>query len=441
MFNNLTKKISVIIKKIYDQGRLTKKNIKYSLRELRKSLLEADVALLVIKKFTKNIKKKVIGKKINQHLTPGQEFIKIVKKELIKILGKKNKKIKLNKNKLTKILIIGLQGSGKTTNLIKLGKLFKKKNKKKILTVSTDVNRFSAIKQLKLLSEKEKLDVFLSKKNDKPINIAKKSIKKAKKNFYDILLIDTSGRLHNNKKMMKELKNMYKKIKPNETLFVIDSMIGQDSINIIKKYNNLLPITGIILTKMDSNARCGIALSCKYLTKIPIKFISNGEKINSIKKFCPIKITKKILGLNNIFSLIKKIKKKIKIKKKKKKKIIKKKISFNLNDCLKYLKKIKKSNIINKIINKISIKKKKKNKTLKELETIIYSMTNKERKNPKIIKNSRKKRIAKGSGISVQKINILLRNFLNIKKTIIKIKKNGINKIFNSLKNFIPNFF
>ncbi|WP_343190183.1 signal recognition particle receptor subunit alpha [Buchnera aphidicola (Mollitrichosiphum nigrofasciatum)] len=442
MFYNLTKKISQIIKTISNQGRLTKKNIKKTLREVRKALLEADVALSVIKKLLKNVEKKAIGNIINNTLTPGQEFIKIVKNELINIMGVKNNKLNFSTSPPAIILIIGLQGSGKTTNLIKIGKLLKKKHKKKILAVSTDTKRLSAIKQLKILGKKNNLDIFQSK-NKNPIEIAKEAIKYTISKLYDILLIDTSGRMHNNKDMMQELKILQKTVKPIETLFVIDSMTGQDSINIIKNYNKILKISGIILTKMDSNARGGIALSCRYLTKIPIKFISNGEKINCLENFCPISVANKILGMENIFSVINNIESKIK-----KKKIPKQKKNFDLNDFLKHIKKIKKFDSITNIVNKIPIKQTIQETMIKnfdvnifkQLEAIIHSMNPKERKNPEIIKGSRKKRISKGSGVPITKINILLKKFFDMKKIMKKINQGGVNNIINQIKKILPNF-
>ncbi|WP_343187644.1 signal recognition particle protein [Buchnera aphidicola (Periphyllus koelreuteriae)] len=446
MFKNLTKCFSKIINKISNKGRITNENIKQTLREVRISLLEADVSLFIIKKLIKKIKTKCIGNKINKSLTPGQEFIKIVKKELISIIGNNNYKIKFLKKKLSIFLIIGLQGSGKTTSIGKLAYLFQNNYKKKILVVSTDTTRAAAIKQLKIISSQVKIDFFDSNNQQKPIDIINKAINYANIKKYDVLFIDTAGRMHIDVHLMKEIKNIYNFIKPIETIFVVDSMIGQDSINIIKQFNKLLPITSIFLTKIDSNTRCGIVLSIKYITNIPIKFLGNGEKFNDIIIFNGKQIVSKILGMENTFSLIKSIEKKVdkkylnKLNKK-----IKQGNKFNLNDFLKQIYQIKKIGKIKTILNKLPLNNNiKKNilfqindKMFIKIDSIIKSMTIKERKNPKIIKYSRKKRIALGSGTNIQDINKLLKQFELMKNIMKKMKNVGIIKLFKNIKNMI----
>ncbi|WP_343183409.1 signal recognition particle protein [Buchnera aphidicola] len=446
MFKNLTKCFSKIINKISNKGRITHENIKQTLREVRISLLEADVSLFIIKKLIKKIKKKCIGNKINKSLTPGQEFIKIVKQELISIIGNNNYKIKFLKKKLSIFLIIGLQGSGKTTSIGKLAQLFQNNYKKKILVVSTDTTRAAAIKQLKIISSQIKIDFFDSNNQQKPIDIVNKAINYANIKKYDVLFIDTAGRMHIDVHLMKEIKNIYNFIKPIETIFVVDSMIGQDSINIIKKFNKLLPITSIFLTKIDSNTRCGIVLSIKYITNIPIKFLGNGEKFNDVIIFNGKKIVSKILGMENTFSLIKSIEKKVdkkylnKLNKK-----IKQGNKFNLNDFLKQIYQIKKIGNVKTILNKLPLNNNiKKNilfqindKMFIKIDSIIKSMTIKERKNPKIIKYSRKKRIALGSGTNIQDINKLLKQFELMKNIMKKMKNIGIIKLFQNIKNMI----
>ncbi|CAL4322385.1 Signal recognition particle protein [Buchnera aphidicola (Periphyllus testudinaceus)] len=446
MFKNLTKCFSTIIKKISNKGRITEDNIKQTLREIRIALLEADVSLLVIKKFIKKIKKKCIGHTINKHLTPGQEFIKIVQKELILIIGNNNYKIKFIPNKLSIFLIIGIQGSGKTTSIGKLSKLFKNNYKKKILVVSTDIYRTAAIKQLKIISSQIKIDFFKSNNTQKPIDIAHQAIDYAKIKKYDVLFIDTAGRMHIDKKLMKEIKNIHISINPLETIFVIDSMIGQDSINIIKKFKKLIPITSIFLTKIDSNTRCGVVLSIKYITNIPITFLGNGEKFDDIKKFNSKKIASQILGMKNSFSLIKKIEKNID---KKYLNNLNKKIkqgkTFDLNDFLKQIYQMKKIGGIKKILNKIPLNNNLQKSILFQMndsifikiDSIIKSMTVQEKKNPQIIKYSRKKRISLGSGTNIQDVNTLLKQFKLMKKMMKKIKNVGIIKLLQNIKNMI----
>ncbi|CAL4322353.1 signal recognition particle protein [Buchnera aphidicola] len=446
MFNNLKKNFSRIIKNISNQGRITENNIKNTLRKVRISLLEADVSLKVIKKLLSKIKKKSLGKDINNSLTPGQEFIKILHEELKKIIGNQNTSIKFLKKKLSIFLIIGLQGAGKTTSVGKLAKLFLEKYKKKILIVSIDVYRSAAIKQLKIISKKVKVDFFPSYKTENPRDISKKAIEYAKINKYDVLIIDSAGRLHIDSHLMKEIQDIQKLTNPTETILVIDSMIGQDSINVITEFNKLLPITGIFLTKVDSNTRCGVVLSLKYLTKISIKFIGNGEKFNNIEYFNVEKITSKILGMENSLSFIESIEEKVDkkyIKKLDKKVKLGKK--FNLNDFLNQIKQVKKLGSIKNLLNKFpfnsyfqqNIPFNIDESMFNKIEAMIQSMTIKERKNPKIIQRSRKKRISLGSGTKIQDVNKLLKQFNIMKKIMKKMKKGGIMNFFQKIKNMV----
>lgn len=451
MFNNLRQSLSKSLKNIINKGRLTEENIKNTIREVRKSLLEADVAISVTKKFIENVKKKSIGNEINKSLTPGQEFIKIVKNELILAMGEKNNNLNLSTKPPAVILITGLQGVGKTTNLAKLAKWIKNKHKKKILIVSTDIYRAAAIKQLYILSQQIEVDFFSSNENQKPIEITLEAIEHAKAKLYDILLIDTAGRLHIDQKMMNELCEIQNASQPIETLLVVDSMMGQDAINMAKIFNKKLSISGIILTKTDSDARNGIALSMRYITGKPIKFVGTGEKIYDLEAFYPEKTAKRILGMDDVISLIEDIEEKIdQSQVKKLKKQLKKGNDFNLNDFLIQIKQIKKIGGFNRLINKfstnnqlfnnISLLKTDKN-TLNKIEAIIHSMTPKERAHPAIIKGSRKRRIALGSGTNIQEVNKLLKNFDDIKKIIKKIKTGGVSKIMRGIKNIFPKNF
>ncbi|QCI24448.1 signal recognition particle protein [Buchnera aphidicola (Muscaphis stroyani)] len=450
MFSNLTNRFKQSLRKIINSGRLTEENIKETIREVRKALLEADVALSVIKSFINNIKTKSIGHKINNSLTPGQEFIKIVRSELISVMGEESSTLNLSDSPPAIVLIVGLQGSGKTTSLAKIAKWIKNKYRKKILITSTDVNRAAAIQQLKILSNDIEIDFFSTKENKTSIEISKEAIKHAKLKLYDILLIDTAGRLHINEEMMNEIKEIQIFSKPIETLLVVDSMMGQDAINMAQIFNKFLFISGIVLSKVDGDSRNGVALSMRYITNKPIKFIGTGEKITELKPFCPKKIADKILGMNEVLSIIEDIEEKVdKSHLKELNNQFKKSQNFNLDDFLTQIKKMKKIGGLNHLVNKLL-----KNfqtsdhasfntdsNTLKKIEAIISSMTRKERMMPIIIKGSRKKRIALGSGTQVQDVNKLLKNFENIKRTIKKIQTGGIGNIMKNIKNMLPKKF
>ncbi|CAL4323191.1 signal recognition particle protein [Buchnera aphidicola] len=447
MFENLSKKLSFILNKIKNQGRLTEKNITDSLREIRRTLLEADVSLPIIKIFINEVSKKSIGKEINNNLTPGQEFIKIIKNELIKIMGEKNNKLNFSVQPPAIILLVGLQGAGKTTTIGKLAKFIKENYKKKILITSLDIYRPAAIEQLNILSKKIKIDFFFTSLTEKPINIAQSAKQYAENNFYEILLIDTAGRLHIDQKMMKEIINIKKSISPIETLLIIDSMTGQDGMNISKTFNELLSISGIIITKIDGDSRGGVALSARYTTKKPIKFIGTGEKLSDLKPFCPKEIAERILGMKNILSFIKNIEKKISYPNTTFfNKDLTKKNKFNLNDFYKQINKIQKikgvTSFIRNFPNKTNIPnvgniQEINKKTLFKMKYIINSMTKQEKLKPNIIKGSRKKRISIGSGTTVQDVNKLLKQFEIMKRLIKKIKKNGIRNIWKNIKSYL----
>ncbi|CAL4043257.1 Signal recognition particle protein [Buchnera aphidicola (Tetraneura ulmi)] len=446
MFNSIAQRLAKTIRNISNKGRITEENIEDTLREIRKSFLEADVSFPVIKKFIKSSKKKIIGKNINNNLTPGQEFLKIIKNELINFMEDKNNILDFSKKKLNIFLFVGQQGVGKTTTIGKIGKFIKKQKKKKILITSTDVYRAAAIKQLEILSLQIKIDFFPSNNTQKPIEIAKSAISYAKRKNYDLILIDTAGRLHIDEYMISEIKEMHQTINPNETLFVVDSMMGQDSINVAKKFNETIPLSGIILTKTDSDARGGAALSVKYIVGKAIKFIGTGEKLNDIELFNPKKMACKILGMETTLSIIKDIEKKINLSKSKNlKKTIQSKKKFDLNHFLIQIKEMKNFDGIFNLINKISRKNILNNKmntnfdkkTFKKIESIISSMTEKEKRNPEIIKGSRKKRISKGSGTKTYEVNRVLKQFEEVKKMMKKIKNKSFSQIINNIKNMI----
>lgn len=444
MFDNLTNRLSKILENIRGQGRFTEKNIKSVVREVRISLLEADVSLVVVNNFINQIRTRIVGNEINKSLTPSQEFIKIVKTELILLMGKNNEYLNTSAQPPIIILITGLQGSGKTTTAAKLAKILKEKDKKKVILTSTDIYRPAAIQQLKNLSKQINVDYYVSNKKT-PVKIVEDTIKSLKNKFYDVILIDTAGRLHVDEYMMQEIKKIHLKANPIETIFVVDSMLGQEAANIAKNFNEAVNITGIILTKVDGDARGGSALSISYITKKPIKFICTGEKIDDIEKFYPERIASRILGMGDVFSLIEDVKNKLNVKNKN---ILSKQIkykNFNLNDFLDQIKNMQNMGGISNFLSKFPILKKNNNKKycqnnekfLLKMEAIINSMTKKERLNPEIIKGSQKKRIASGSGSQIQDINKLLKQFNDMKYIMKKIKKGGITKTINSIKSII----
>lgn len=447
IFSNLSNKLHNILKKISERGRLTSENISDTLRQVRIALLEADVALPVIEKFIQDIKNIALNKEINKNLTPGQEFIKIVRNELINIIGSEQSELVFSKNSPTVIFLVGLQGSGKTTTIGKLGKYLKNKNKKNVLAVSVDFYRPAALKQLEYLTKKAGIDFFnIQELKDNPEIIIQNAFKKAALK-YDVLLVDTAGIMHTNLKIIQKIQKLQNILKPSETLCVIDSMMGQDAVNNIQAFSDLLSLTGIILTKLDGDARGGVALSARYITKKPIKFIGTGEHIDQLEIFSPKLLAKKILGMDDIFSLIKQVEYQVsKIKKQKKFFVDEKNKIFNLNDFLSHLSQIKKIGGIKTVMHQLSktsqyssySNESINDKLFIKMEAIIKSMTTQERNNPGIIKSSRKKRIALGSGTKVQDINVLLKKFYDTEKIMKQIKNKGLMKTMQKIKKLIP---
>ncbi len=429
MFESLTEKLESAISKIKGYGKITEDNIGDAMREVRLALLEADVNYKVVKEFTNKVKEKALGEEVKKSLKPGDVFLKILKDELLLLLGDGKSELSLGSNP-TIIMLVGLQGSGKTTTIGKLANLLRKKKSKKPMLVAADVYRPAAIDQLKQLGKELNIEVYDEGQKD-PVSIANNGIKYAKEKGYDTVLIDTAGRLHVDEKLMDELKNINDSVKPNEILLVIDAMIGQDAINVINGFNEALPLTGTILTKMDGDTKGGVALSARHLTGVPIKFIGTSEKLDGIAEFDPERMVSRILGNGDIMSIIEKAESVID---EKEAMSTAKKIQagkMDLEDFLSQLKQIKKLGPLENLLkllpgarklglNNISIDP----KQFSSLEAIISSMTPKERKNPDIIKSSRKQRIANGSGTSVQEVNKLLNQFEQMKK-MMKMMKSG----------------
>jgi signal recognition particle subunit SRP54 len=443
MFENLSSKLTNVVKSLSGRGRLTEENIAETLRAIRITLLEADVSLPVIKQFIEDIKEKAIGQKVIHSLKPGETLIKIVRDELINIMGIANEDINLQTEPPAIILMAGLQGSGKTTTVAKLAYLIKTHKKKKVMIASTDIYRPAAMQQLEILAKQIGVAFFPADPKQKPTNIAKAAIDEAKKKLMDVVIIDTAGRLHINSEMMEEISSIHKAINPIETLFVVDSMTGQDAANIAKAFNDVLPLTGIILTKADGDARGGAALSVRIITGKPIKFIGVGEKIDALEPFHPDRIVSRILGMGDILSLVEEAEQKLDQQQAKKlaQKIIKGK-SFDLQDFKEQLQQLKNLGGINKLLGKFPgmgvLPKAAKNmvneKMLSQMEAIINSMTPKERRFPAIIKGSRKCRIAAGAGTAVQDINRLLKQFIQMQKMMKHLKGGKIMNMLAKLK-------
>ena len=420
MFESFGERIDNVISKIKGTGKITEENIGEITREIRIALLEADVNYKIVSEFISNVKEKALGEEVRKSLKPSELFIKILRDELIDLLGKEEVPLVIDKNP-TIVLMAGLQGSGKTTTVGKLGNLVRKKYGKKPLFVACDVYRPAAIDQLKTLGKSLNIPVY-EEGNNSPVEIAKNSIQYAKENNYDYILIDTAGRLHVDENLMEELVNIKNEINPDEILLIIDAMMGQDAINVITGFNEKLPLTGCILTKMDGDTKGGVALSLRHLTNVPIKLIGDSEKLDGLSEFIPTRMADRILGMGDIVSIAEKASEIIDEEEALNTAKKLKKGNFDLEDFLTNMKQIKKlgplENIIKMLpgarkmgLNNINIDP----KQLARVEAIILSMTPEERRKPEILKASRKQRIAKGSGTSVEEVNRLLKQFEQMK--------------------------
>ncbi|HHW68779.1 MAG TPA: signal recognition particle protein [Tenericutes bacterium] len=429
MFENLGNRLQSAINKIKGYGKITEENINDVVREIRLALLEADVNYKVVKEVINNIVNKALGEEVSKSLKPSEQFIKIVKDELVEMLGGDKKDINTLGNPAI-LMLVGLQGSGKTTTIGKLSLLLRKKYNKKPLLVACDVYRPAAIDQLKQIGRELNIEVYEEGKKN-PVEIAKNAINYARENGFNYVLIDTAGRLHIDEELMTELKNINEEVKPHEILLVIDSMMGQDAINVITGFNETLPLTGSVLTKLDGDTKGGVALSIRHLTNIPIKFVGVSEKMDGIEEFYPDRIASRILDMGDLMSMIEKAEELI--DKDEALNLAKKmeKGKFDLEDFLVQLKQIKKFGAIENLIkmipgaNKLGLNNVKVDpKELAHIEAIVLSMTPYERRHPEILKASRKIRIAKGSGRTVEEVNRLLKQFDQMKE-MMKRFKNG----------------
>ncbi|CAG1021965.1 signal recognition particle protein [Methylomonas sp. LL1] len=443
MFDNLTDRLSGTLKKLKGQGRLTEANIQDTLREVRMALLEADVALPVVTDFIGQVTERALGQEVQTSLTPGQALIKVVQAELVKVMGSANEELNLRTQPPAIVLMAGLQGAGKTTTVAKLGRHLKEKKKKKIGVVSVDVYRPAAIKQLQTLAEDVGLKFFESDASENPIDIVKRAVDAAKRQFIDVLIVDTAGRLHIDDEMMAEIKELHAAIKPIETLFVVDSMTGQDAANTAKAFHDALPLTGVILTKADGDARGGAALSIRHITGKPIKFIGVGEKTDALEPFYPDRLASRILGMGDVLSLIEDIEDKVDKKKAEQlaKKIQKGK-SFDLNDLKEQLQQMQNMGGISAMMDKLpgmgsvpkEVKDKVNDKDLARQIAVINSMTPQERKFPDLIKGNRKQRIADGCGLDLQAVNRVLKQHQMMEKMMKKFSKGNITNMMRGLK-------
>ncbi|MGN1357665.1 MAG: signal recognition particle protein [Succinivibrionaceae bacterium] len=433
MFDNLTKRITSTIKSITGRSKLSEDNIKDALREVRMALLEADVALPVVREFTAAVKTRAVGAEVSEALNPSQQFLLIVKEELTRVMGETCEELNLKTQPPAIVMMAGLQGAGKTTTVAKLARFLKEKHKKKVMVVSCDVYRPAAIKQLETLAGEVGAEFCSSTAKEDPVAIAKRAVDSARKGAFDVLLVDTAGRLHVDEEMMEEIKKLHASINPVETLFVVDSMTGQDAANTAKAFNEALSLTGVILTKADGDARGGAALSVRQITGKPIKFIGIGEKTDALSPFYPDRIATRIIGMGDVFGLIDDLQ--ASVDKKKTEALagkLKKGKKFNFNDYLEILRQMSNMGGIANIMDKLpglsqlpdEVKNQVNDDKFKRIEAIILSMTRKEREYPEIIKGSRKRRIAMGSGVQVHDVNVLLNQFAQQQK-VMKLMSSG----------------
>ena len=442
MFESLSDRLTLSLKKISGKASLSEKNIQETLREVRMALLEADVALPVVKSFVEQVKIRALGREVSSSLNPGQQFLKVVQAELEAVMGEKNESLDLAVQPPAVVMMAGLQGAGKTTSVAKLSRYLNEREKKKIMVVSADVYRPAAIEQLKTLATEVNAVFFPSQEDQTPVDIVTAAIAAAKMQFMDVLIIDTAGRLHVDSEMMSEIKQIHAVANPVETLFVIDAMIGQDAVNTAKAFNESLPLTGIILTKVDGDARGGAALSVRQITGKPIKFLGIGEKTDALEPFHPERIASRILGMGDVLSLIEDVERKVDKKKAEKlaQKVVKGK-RFDLEDLRDQLQQMKNLGGMAGMMDKLPgmgnmVQMAQQNQASSQfdrMECIINSMTPKERKNPDLLNGSRKRRITLGSGTSIQDLNRLLKQHKQMSKMMKKMKGKGMQNMMRGM--------
>ncbi|HTZ00133.1 MAG TPA: signal recognition particle protein [Rhodocyclaceae bacterium] len=448
MLDNLTQRLGRVVKTLRGQARLTEDNIQEMLREVRMALLEADVALPVVKEFIARVKEKAVGQEVVGSLTPGQALVGVVHRELTALMGGEKSELNLATQPPAIILMAGLQGAGKTTTTAKLGKWLKERQKKKVLAVSCDVYRPAAIEQLKTVCGQAGIDFFPSHAGEKPAAIAAAALDYAKKHYHDVLFVDTAGRLAVDEAMMAEIRELHAQLKPIETLFVVDAMLGQDAVNTAKAFGEALPLTGVVLTKLDGDARGGAALSVRHVTGKPLKFAGVGEKLTGIEEFHPERMAARILGMGDILGLVEEAHRHVDQEKAADfAKKVKSGKGFDLNDFKDQIGQVRKMGGLSGLLDKLPAQFGQmaqqaggavEDKAVRRIEGIINSMTPAERAKPEILKASRKRRIAAGAGVQVQEVNRLLSQFEQTQKMMKQFSKGGMAKMMRNMKGMLP---
>jgi signal recognition particle subunit SRP54 len=446
MLESLTLRLSKIAKTLRGEARLSEENIQEALREVRLALLEADVALPVVRDFIARVREKALGQEVIGSLTPGQALVGVVHRQLTELMGGENAALNLATTPPAVILMAGLQGSGKTTTSAKLARLLIEEQRKKVLMVSCDVYRPAAIEQLKTLAAQVSADFLPSSPTDKPVDIARSAIDWARKHYHDVLIVDTAGRLAIDEAMMKEIAELHAATRPAETLFVVDSMQGQDAVNVAKAFNEAIPLTGVVLTKLDGDARGGAALSVRHVTGKPIKFAGVSEKIAGLEPFHPERMASRILGMGDVLSLVEEARKNVDVEEAKKlADKFKKGKGFDLEDFRQQITQMRKMGGISALVDKLPAQLAQAaqgaqvdERQLDRIEGIINSMTPGERAKPEILKASRKRRIAAGAGVQVQEVNRLLNQFEQMQKMMKQMQKGGLARMVRSMKGLVP---
>ncbi len=447
MFESLTERLARVVKDMRGLSRITEDNVKDTLREVRMALLEADVALPVVRDFVEHVKQRAVGVDVSGSLTPGQVLVKVVRDELVLLMGETNSALDMSARPPAVVLMAGLQGSGKTTTVAKLARFLTEREKKSVLVVSADVYRPAAIEQLQKLAQEIGVDFFPSDPSQDPVAIAQAALRHAQVQSKDVLIVDTAGRLHIDEEMMREIQRLHAAINPVETLFVVDSMTGQDAANTAKAFNDALPLTGVVLTKTDGDARGGAALSVRHITGKPIKFMGIGEKTGALEPFYPDRIASRILGMGDVLSLVEQVERGV--DKEKADKLVQKMHKgkgLNLDDYRDQLQQMRSMGGLSSMMDKLpgmsqipeAAKSQFNDKELKRLESIIGSMTTQERRHPDVINGSRKRRIAQGSGTQVQDVNRLLKQFTQMQKMMKKMGGGGLARMMRAMKGRVP---
>lgn len=443
MFESLSQRLSDTVNRLRGRGRLTEENIREALREVRIALLEADVALPVVKALIERVKVRAVGQEVLKSLSPGQALVKVVSDELTTVMGVANTELNLAATPPAIVLMAGLQGAGKTTTVAKLARFLKERKKKRVMVVSCDVYRPAAIEQLRTLAEQVGVSFFPSEVGQSPVDIARAAIAAARREVIDVLLVDTAGRLHIDEAMMDEIKALHAALDPIETLFVVDSMTGQDAATTAKAFSDAIPLTGVILTKTDGDARGGAALSVRYITGRPIKFMGAGEKTDALEPFHPDRLAQRILGMGDVLSLVEEVERKVDQEKAQKlaEKVMKGK-RFDLNDMRDQLEQMSNMGGLAGLMDKLpgmgnlpdNVKSKVNDNELKRMVAIIGSMTKKERRHPDLLNGSRKARVARGSGTQPADVNRLLKQFMQMEKMMSKLSKGGSKGLMRQMR-------